>query len=119
MARTRRSSNGPDEDSTDAQSRLIFSPDARRQLLKLRAFDQRRLVRAILEHLVDGDTRAQTRDKFRLDPAGETADYELRVGNLRALYRVEEAEDQPRVIVAIIGEKRRNKLIVEGEEFVL
>jgi hypothetical protein len=63
--------------------------------------------------------RAQTRNKFALDPAAETADYELRVGDLRALYRVEQVKVEPRVIVAIIGKKDGNKLIVEGEEFPL
>src|SRR5262249_47934532 len=98
---------------------LVFSPDARRQLLKLRAFDQKRLVDAIREQLVEADPRAQTRNKFALDPGAKTADYELRVGDLRALYRVEEMEGQLSVIVAIIGRKDRNKLIVEGEEFSL
>jgi mRNA-degrading endonuclease RelE of RelBE toxin-antitoxin system len=119
MARVRGSSNRPDDNSADSTTGLVFSPDARRQLLKLRAFDQRRLVDAIREHLVQADPCAQTRNKFLLEPAADTADYELRVGNLRVLYRVEETDDQRRVIAAIIGEKHRNKLIVEGEEFTI
>jgi hypothetical protein len=87
--------------------------------LKLRAFEQRRLVDAIRQQLVEADPRVSTRNKFALDPATEAADYELRVGDLRVLYRVEEVEAQPKVIVAIIGRKHRNKLIVEGEEFLL
>ena len=43
----------------------------------------------------------------------------LRVGNLRVLYRVEEEEGTIRVIVALIGRKDRNELIVEGEVFEL
>ena len=99
---------------------LVFSPDARRQLLQLKPFDQRRLVDAIRKQLVQEDPRSGTRNKFALDSPPECADYELRVGNLRVLYRVEEEEeDAMRVIVAIIGRKDRNKLIVEGEEFAL
>jgi mRNA-degrading endonuclease RelE of RelBE toxin-antitoxin system len=119
MARKRRSSSRPTENTKKPEGELVFSPDARRQLSKLRAFHQRRLVDAIRQQLVEEDPRAKTRNKFALDPAAETADYELRVGDLRVLYRVEEVEAQPRVIVAIIGRKHGNKLIVEGEEFLL
>jgi len=119
MARKRRSSSRPTENTKEPKGELAFSPDARRQLSKLRTFDQKRLVDAIRRKLVEDDPRAKTRNKFALDPAAETADYELRVGDLRVLYRVEAEEAQPRVIVAIIGRKHGNKLIVEGEEFPL
>jgi hypothetical protein len=46
-------------------------------------------------------------------------DYELRVGDLRVLYRAEKEEGVTRVIVALIGKKKRNKLIIEGKEFEL
>jgi mRNA-degrading endonuclease RelE of RelBE toxin-antitoxin system len=118
-ARDQASSDRPAESTAKPKCEPVFSPDARRQLLKLRAFDQKRLVDAIRQQLVEADPRAQTRNKFALDPGAKTADYELRVGNLRVLYRVEEVEAQLNVIVAIIGRKDRNKLIVEGEEFPL
>jgi hypothetical protein len=76
-------------------------------------------VDAIRQQLVEDDPLAETRNKFALEPSAETADYELRVGDLRVLYRVEKEEPQLRVIVAIIGRKYGNKLIVEGEEFLL
>ena len=41
------------------------------------------------------------------------ADFELRVGDLRVLYNVDEGE----VVVLLVGRKVGNKLIVEGEEF--
>ena len=41
------------------------------------------------------------------------AEFELRAGNLRALYNVE----ADAVIILIVGRKVGNKLIVEGEEF--
>jgi mRNA-degrading endonuclease RelE of RelBE toxin-antitoxin system len=97
----------------------VFSADARRQLLQLRAYDQRRIVAAVRQQLIESDPRMETRHKFALDPPPECADYELRVGNYRVLYRVDEREGQPRVIVALIGKKDRNRLIVEGEEFKL
>lgn len=98
---------------------LVFSPDARRQLLQLRVFDQRRIADAIRRQLVQSDPRVQTRHKFALDPPPECADYELRVGDFRVLYRVEETESEPQIIVALIGRKDRNRLIVEGEEYEL
>lgn len=104
----------------EQQTELVFSPDARRQLLQFRAFDQRRIASAIRQQLIEEDPKRQTRKKFALDPPPDCADYELRVGNLRVLYRVEPQEEGPtRVIVAIIGRKDRNKLIVEGEVFEL
>ena len=103
----------------EKESQLIFSPDARRQLLQLRAFDQRRIVAAIREQLVQGDPKRETRNKFALDPPPNCADYELRIGDLRVLYRVEEQQGSMRVIVAVIGRKEPNKLIVEGEVFEL
>jgi mRNA-degrading endonuclease RelE of RelBE toxin-antitoxin system len=41
------------------------------------------------------------------------AEFELRAGDLRVLYNVEEDE----VVVLIVGRKVGNKLIVEGVEF--
>jgi mRNA-degrading endonuclease RelE of RelBE toxin-antitoxin system len=101
------------------ETELVFSPDARRQLLQFKAFDQRRLVDAIGEQLVQANPRSETRNKFALDPPPDCADYELRVGNLRVLYRVAEEPGTTRVIVAIIGRKDRDRLIVEGEVFEL
>ncbi len=48
-----------------------------------------------------------------LDFANPLAEFELRAGDLRALYNVKDDE----VIVLIVGQKVGNKLIVEGEEF--
>ena len=46
---------------------LIFSPDARRQLSQLRAFDQRRITDAIRQQLLEADPKEETRNKFALD----------------------------------------------------
>ncbi len=101
------------------ETRLIFSPDAERQLFQFRAFDQRRIVDAIREQLIQADPRNETRNKFALDPPPDCADYELRIGRFRVFYRVAEEEEGVSVIVALIGRKDRNKLIVEGEVFEL
>jgi hypothetical protein len=85
----------------------------------LRAFDQRRIAGANQKQLVESDPRQPTRNKFALEPTSEFADYELRAGYFRVFYRVEETDAESRVIVAIVGKKVRDKLIVEGEEFEL
>jgi hypothetical protein len=69
--------------------------------------------------LIQADPRDETRNKFALDPPPDSADYELRVGNFRVFYRAEEKAATMRVIVALIGKKEHNRLIVEGKEFEL
>lgn len=64
---------------------------------------------------VDNDPAVESRNKFRLRRASEAADYELRLGDLRVFYRIEETA----VAIAVIGHKRGNALIVKGEEYVL
>ncbi len=51
--------------------------------------------------------------EIKLLRANPFAAFELRAGDLRALYNVEGEE----VIVLVVGRKQGNKLIVEGEEF--
>jgi len=106
-------------------SRITVNPDQMGGVRCLRgmripkAFEQRRVVDAIREQLIQENPRRETRNKFALDPPPDCADHELRVGNLRVMYREKEDAGTIRVIVALIGRKNRNKLIVEGEEFDL
>ena len=65
-------------------------------------------IQSRLEHEPTKPTKAIKR--LRPNPFAE---FELRVGDLRALYNVEEDE----VVILIVGRKVGNKLIVEGEEF--
>ncbi len=53
-----------------------------------------------------------TRALKRLRP-NPLAEFELRVGDLRALYNVE----GPELVVIVVGKKVGNKLVVKGEEF--
>lgn len=94
----------------------IFSDDAQRQLAGLRVYDQRKVIEAIGTHLINADAKQETRNKFRLRRASEYADYELRIGDLRAFYRV---LPDGMVYIALIGVKQGNKLIINGEEFQL
>ena len=90
---------------------IALTDDSERQLRALPARERRILEAAILarlEHQPETPTKAIKR--LRPNPL---ADFELRVGDLRALYTVEGDE----VVILIVGRKAGNKLIVEGEEF--
>jgi mRNA-degrading endonuclease RelE of RelBE toxin-antitoxin system len=65
--------------------------------------------------LIENDPRIETRNKFRLRRGSGVADYELRLGDLRVLYRIEGST----VFITVVGVNRGNTLIVKGEEFVL
>jgi mRNA interferase RelE/StbE len=91
--------------------KITITEDADRQFRALPARDQRILEAAILARL-QHQPMTPTNAIKRLRP-NPLAEFELRVGNLRALYNVEGDE----VIILIVGEKNGNKLIVEGEEF--
>jgi mRNA-degrading endonuclease RelE of RelBE toxin-antitoxin system len=91
--------------------KVTITEDAERQFRSLPVREQRILQAAIqsrLEHDPTGPTKAIKR--LRLNPF---ADFELRAGDLRVLYNVDEGE----IVVLIVGRKVGNKLIVEGEEF--
>ena len=91
--------------------RITITEDADRQLRSLPAREQRILEAAIqsrLEHQPTTPTKAIKKLRPNL-----FADFELRSGDLRALYNVDEGE----VVVLLVGSKVGNKLIVEGEEF--
>lgn len=91
--------------------KITITEDADRQFRSLPVRDQRILEAAILSRLEHQPTTS-TKAIKRLRP-NPLAEFELRAGDLRALYNVEEDE----VIVLIVGRKVGNKLIVEGEEF--
>jgi len=91
--------------------KITITEDGERQLGALPARDQRILETAILTRLKH-QPETPTRAIKRLRP-NPLAEFELRAGDLRALYNVEGDE----VVILIVGRKVGNKLIVEGEEF--
>ena len=91
--------------------KITITEEAERQFRSLAVREQRILQAAIqarLEHQPTTPTKAIK--WLRPNPL---AAFELRAGDLRALYNVEGAE----VVILIVGRKVGNKLIVEGEEF--
>jgi mRNA-degrading endonuclease RelE of RelBE toxin-antitoxin system len=91
--------------------RVTITEDAEQQLLALPVRDQRTLEAAVTSRLVN-DPVSPTRAVKRLRP-NPFAQFELRAGDLRALYNVEVDE----VVILVIGRKVGNKLIVAGQEF--
>jgi mRNA-degrading endonuclease RelE of RelBE toxin-antitoxin system len=90
---------------------ITITDEAQNHLDALPARDQRILEAAVVARLTH-DPTAETRATKRLRP-NPLAEYELRVGNLRVLYNVEESE----VVLLVVGRKIGNKLIVKGQEF--
>jgi len=95
--------------------RVVLGPDATRQLRALRAYDAASLKDAMRQQLAETDATEQTLQRFRLRRPSELAEFELRVGNWRVFYRVQEADVQ----VVLIGKKRGEKLFIDGKRFVL
>ena len=89
---------------------ISITEEANRQFRALPTRDQRILEAAILSRLQHQPTTpTKAIKRLRLNPLAE---FELRTGDLRALYNVEADE----VVVLMVGRKVGNKLI-EGEEF--
>src|SRR6266478_2955345 len=91
--------------------KITITEDADRQFRSLPVREQRILEAAILSRLEHQPTTLTKANK-RLRP-NPFAEFELRAGDLRALYNVEGDE----VVILVVGRKVGNKLIVEGEEF--
>jgi hypothetical protein len=94
---------------------VTLSPDALRQLRRLRAPERAVLREALRSQLGEEDATVQTKNRFRLRRPSPHADYELRVEALRAFYRVE----GQMVRVVLIGKKRGDALMINGKRFRL
>jgi len=94
---------------------VAFTPDAVRQFKGLPRAARPLIKEAIRKHLIVADPAETTRNKFRLRRASVHADFELRAGDWRVFYRLVAS----RAIVTLIGEKRGESLVVEGEELKL
>ena len=88
-----------------------FTPDAVRQFKRLPKAVRAFIKEAVRTHRRQADPAQTTRNKLRLRRASPYADYELRANQWRVFYRV----DGEGVLVTLIGEKRGDALVVEGE----
>jgi mRNA-degrading endonuclease RelE of RelBE toxin-antitoxin system len=99
----------------DMAYQIEFSEDALDHYRQLTARERSLLADAIDEQLVDEPT-IPTRRRKHLRP-NQLAEWELRVGDFRVFYDVE--EESVVVVVVAIGVKERDKLYIGGEDFTL
>jgi mRNA-degrading endonuclease RelE of RelBE toxin-antitoxin system len=90
---------------------IEFDPAARQEVKSLRKFDRRRVLGNI-ETRLQYEPTVESRNRKRLQP-NDVADWELRVGQFRVFYNVDEIE----LIVRIeaIGIKVGGQLFINGE----
>jgi mRNA-degrading endonuclease RelE of RelBE toxin-antitoxin system len=93
--------------------RIIITHEAKAQLPQLSARAQRIVDDGIVARLIDQPTRLSRAVKqLRPNPL---AAYELRLGDLRILYNVDQRNDE--VTIVLLGRKVGNTLEVEGKEY--
>jgi mRNA-degrading endonuclease RelE of RelBE toxin-antitoxin system len=94
---------------------IRWSPDARDHLRSLPA-NQRALVIDSIERDLKDRPDEQTKNR-KLLRENTLATWELRLGDLRALYDINEKESAIEVVA--VGVKRHNRLRIGGSEFEL
>jgi mRNA-degrading endonuclease RelE of RelBE toxin-antitoxin system len=92
-----------------------LGPDAVRQFKALSAGDRSRLKATMQTALGEDDATAESNNRFRPRRPSGQFEFELRDGDLRIFYRVE--DDQ--VLVDAIGRKRGNQLFIGGRKVTL
>ena len=94
--------------------RIEYSPDAEEHLRALTARQQTIVLDAVDKQLVHQPTiETRNRKPMRPNPA---APWELRIGNLRVYYDVEE-DPEPVVYIRAAGVKERNRVRI-GKEVI-
>jgi mRNA-degrading endonuclease RelE of RelBE toxin-antitoxin system len=94
--------------------RIEYSPDAEDHLQVLTARQQRIVLDTVEKQLTHQPT-VETRNRKPMRP-NPLAPWELRIGNLRVYYDVEE-EPEPVVYVRAVGIKERNRVRI-GKEVI-
>ncbi len=95
--------------------KIVYSPEVKEHLQVLSA-RQRKIIFDAVERQLAYQPTVETRNRKPMRP-NPVAPWELRVGNLRVYYDVEE-EDQV-VLILAVGVKRRNRLYIGKEEIKL
>lgn len=95
---------------------IEFAESVKAQLRQLTARSQSTVLAAIEAQLLH-EPLTETRNRKPLRP-NPLAAWELRVGDLRIFYEVSE-EERKKVYILAIGEKRGNRLWIDGKEIEL
>ena len=93
---------------------IEYSPEAEDHLCLLTARQQKIVVDAVDRQLLDQPT-VETKNRKPMRP-NPIAPWELRIGDLRVYYEVEE-QPEPKVIILAVGTKERNRVRI-GQEIV-
>jgi mRNA-degrading endonuclease RelE of RelBE toxin-antitoxin system len=94
--------------------RIEYSPDAEGHLRALTVRQQAIVLNTVDKQLIDQPT-VETRNRKPMRP-NPVAPWELRIGNLRVYYDVEE-DPEPVVYIRAVGVKERNRVRI-GKEVV-
>lgn len=97
--------------------RVEFTSSALRTLASIGKVHRRLVLDGIRVHLIDNDPLEITQNRFPLKRPSAYAERELRLDNWRVFYTV--VDDGVLAFVNLMGERRGNKLFLEGEEFGL
>jgi mRNA-degrading endonuclease RelE of RelBE toxin-antitoxin system len=93
-----------------------FSDEADEQVAALTARQRARLLNAVDRQLVHEPTNeTRNRKPMRPDKTPFIAPWELRVDEMRVYYDVEE-EPKAVVVIAAVGIKVRNRIVIAGRE---
>jgi len=95
--------------------RVRFTPRASDELRSFRKNEQKQILEAVKTQLLH-EPASVTRNRKKLRP-NELAEWELRVGDFRVFYDVDEAEQI--VSVRALGHKTGSRLLINGKEFDL
>lgn len=96
--------------------RIEYSPESEKHLQSLTANQQTIVLDAVDEQLMYQPT-VETKNRKPMRP-NPLAPWELRIGNLRVYYDVEEEPDQV-VYINAVGVKERNQVYIGGEIYEL
>ena len=96
--------------------RIEYSPETEAHLRTLSARDHSTVLDAVDQQLCHEPTR-ETRNRKPMRP-NPLAPWELRIGNLRVYYEVEEAPERL-VLIRAVGIKERERIWIGGEEVTL
>ena len=90
---------------------IEFGQSANDDLNYYEKYDQKIIVKAILEYLkTDANIESRKRKQFRPNPI---APWELRVGKYRIFYEITERQI---VKILVVGHKEHNELFVRGRK---
>ncbi len=92
--------------------RIEYSPETENHLRALTA-RQRTIVLNAIDKQLSGQPTVETRNRKPMRP-NPVAPWELRIGNLRVYYDVEEEPNQ-KVFILAVGVKLRNRVLIGGE----